>query len=135
MTEIALVLFMTNASDLRASFPFETLYLFHTWTAVFRSVRGVHYHLWCNIWFNIFITPPDLCKGHLRFPGLQTKSHCIYLIYSGFYSIKVTQLGLEPRTPSLKGMCSTCWATRSFFQKRLQRYCFFFKTTNAKGNK
>ena len=22
-------------------------------------------------------------------------------------------LGLEPRTPSLKGMCSTCWASRS----------------------
>ena len=23
-------------------------------------------------------------------------------------SIEVNQLGLEPRTPSLKGMCSTC---------------------------
>jgi len=22
----------------------------------------------------------------------------------------VIRLGLEPRTPSLKGMCSTCWA-------------------------
>ena len=44
----------------------------------------------------------------------------------------VNQLGLEPRTPSLKGMCSTCWATDSptFFQKRVQRYCFFLKYAN-----
>ena len=44
----------------------------------------------------------------------------------------VNQLGLEPRTPSLKGMCSTCWATDSptFSQKRVQRYCFFLKYAN-----
>ena len=26
----------------------------------------------------------------------------------------VIRLGFEPRTPSLKGMCSTCWASESF---------------------
>ena len=42
-------------------------------------------------------------------------------------SFSVIQLGLEPRTPSLKGMCSTCWATESrlSFRNRLQNYCFF----------
>ena len=45
----------------------------------------------------------------------------------GFF---VIQLGLEPRTPSLKGMCSTCWATRSDFLKAVAKIGLFFKTTN-----
>ena len=28
--------------------------------------------------------------------------------YFSAFSLLVTQLGFEPRTPSLKGMCSTC---------------------------
>ena len=41
----------------------------------------------------------------------------------------VIQLGLEPRTPTLKVLCSTGWATESFncvSQLRLQRYIFLF---------
>ena len=43
----------------------------------------------------------------------------------------VIQLGFEPRTPTLKVLCSTGWATESFnrvSQLRLQRYIFLFLT-------
>ena len=37
----------------------------------------------------------------------KTKKPCNRLITRFLFFLKVTQLGFEPRTPSLKGMCST----------------------------
>ena len=51
----------------------------------------------------------------------------------------MTQLGLEPRTPSLKGMCSTSWATESSslnlcFSKAGAKVVFIFFQTNPVTN-
>ena len=45
----------------------------------------------------------------------------------------VIRLGLEPRTPTLKVLCSTCWASESslcFSLKAMQRYDFNYYLPN-----
>ena len=44
--------------------------------------------------------------------GAEKRSSFELLSWSGWTHF-VIRLGLEPRTPSLKGMCSTCWASES----------------------
>jgi hypothetical protein len=39
--------------------------------------------------------------------GRDKKNHCKHLVYSGSIVSSVIMLGLEPRTPALKGQCST----------------------------
>ena len=56
----------------------------------------------------------------------KTKKDCFF---EETVSIFVTKPGLEPGTPSLKGMCSTDWATWSP-KMRLQKYNFYLNLQN-----
>ena len=64
-------------------------------------------------------------------PDFQQKS--LAEILQGF-DFQVIRLGLEPRTPSLKGMCSTCWASESFFKSGGKGKDFFVKSKSILGN-
>ena len=62
-------------------------------------------------------------------------STCVRQLFQSLFALLVIRLGFEPRTPSLKGMCSTCWASEStysaFFQKRCKGKTFFLLTKKS----
>ena len=64
---------------------------------------------------------PKFANKEIR--GLQTqKRHQIFLSNA---FLLVIRLGLEPKTPTLKVLCSTCWASESnlmFFLSKVLRY-------------
>ena len=77
--------------------------------------------------FSSTIYPPIICLKRLFSATCQKKEIPDNVWLSGicliFLVVSVIHLGLEPRTPTLKVLCSTCWASESdlIAVKRVQR--------------
>ena len=85
--------------------------------------------------FSPTIYPPIICLKRLFFATCKKKEIPDNIWLSGicliFLLFSVIRLGLEPRTPTLKVLCSTCWASESILcycyssELRVQRYGLF----------
>ena len=86
--------------------------------------------------FSPTIYPPIICLKRLFSATCEKKEIPDNNWLSGicliFLLFSVIQLGLEPRTPTLKVLCSTCWATESilyaFFRIAGAKVEHFFRT-------